>query len=433
MDEYPKLRGTRSDPREGYSTRAVAAVAVAVLSSVVGCGMAPENGDDGGRVHFNPLERDARAVREIETPSPPVSVEDNERMRRIISGFRENAQEVFRRDDPNRPLGEIERLFQSTGKYLQLVGIYQEVVDEQGIESGAAPRLAWVLVRLGQERQARELLDRLLEAQSDNAFVHFVDGSYWFNRVRQSREAAARAAVAWRRVVELEPEFQGPRGLNARAVRRKVRQIEQRLPQSPEQMLAAAEQEGGGEPGGSGEPPERGTQPEEGEESTDDEPESETSPGRSRPTGEAGAPTAESRDAGRADPDGGAAETDAEGAGTSAPAVPVLVTRADLALGRGDVAKARRLYRTILEERASDHLGATFGMIRVRYQEDGASAELADQLRELLDRSDLEAELAYEMGLFARAKLDDSDLAGEFWDRVRELDPDYAESVGLED
>jgi len=428
MDAVFELREKRPGTRGGRAALAVAVVTATFALGAVGCGGTSEDGEDAGRVHFNPLERDGRAVREVEPPDPPVSVADNDRVERIISGFRENAQEVFRRDDPNRPLGEIERLFESTGKYLQLVAIYQEVVEKQGFESEAAPRLAWALVRLGQERQARDVLDRLIDEQSDEAFVHFVDGSYWFNKVRESREAGARAAVAWRRVLELDPGFQGPRGIGARGLRQNIRQIEKRLPESPEQMLAAAETERGNEPGASGETAAGGDSAEEsdGGEATAGE-----SDEGSRATEDADASATPSRDAGGATSAGGSDTSGAPDAGQAEDPVPVLVTRADLALGRGDLAEARRLYRNILEGRDSDHLGATFGWIRVRFQESGASTELVDQLGALRDRSDLTAELAYEMGLFARAKLDDDDLAEAFWDRVRDLDPAYAESVGI--
>jgi len=410
-------------------------VCLAALPALVGCVEAPADSSDAdSRVYFNPLERRARTVREVEVPEPPLSLEENERIRRIVGGFRERALTLFRRDDPDRPVDEIERIFRSTGKYLELAGIYQGVVAEQGVESDAAPRLAWILVRLGQERQARELLDRLLKVRPESALVHFVDGSFWFNRAPESREAAARTVVSWRRALERDPEFEGPERLDASALRRKIRRIEGRLPEEPESILARSDEGDGGlssegdGPVGASDDREQPSELDEGGQEADD-------------GGESRAGTADAfRESGRAS-DTGATDTgatDRRESGASAdagadagPSAPLLLTRADLALRNGEIEEARRLYRRILEEREERQLEAEFGLIRTEQRAGVDAAKLVEQLRALVDRSDLTARLAYSMHSFARGTLDAPGLAEQFRERVRELDPEYAEKMGL--
>lgn len=398
------------------------AAVVPLLALAVGCGGEAESDDE--RVHFTPLERDEQSTREIDAPEPPVSLEEREELARLVRKFRQRAPEFFAKKTKDRPVSETERLFLSSGKYLQLVPIYQQVVDEQGLESPAAPRLAWVLVRLGQEKQARQLLDELLGVRPDDPFVHFVDGAYWFNQSTESSRAAAKAVLSWRRVLELDSTFEGPRRLDSRALKQKIQQIERRLPEAPE---ALASQEGPVDRGGP--PPEERAAPEnpEGAEMGDTGVESggadRADAGRGADAGTASGPDAGSTARARS--------ADAGVDGGARTPTPVLVTRAELATNDGELDRARRLYRRILEERGSDRPDAKFGLIQLGYRQNPNDESLAKRLRDLVDHPDMTASLAYEMGLFAQSKLERSKLAETCWKRVRQLDPSYAEQVGI--
>ena len=378
---------------------------------------ADEETGDEKRVDFTPLERQSKMTRPVVDPAPPVDLEEHPEYRQIIRGFRNNAAALFEREDIGERIQQIERVFVGTGKYLELLAIYQEVVEKQGLVSAAAPRLAWSYIRLGQRRQARELIDRLLEARPKDAVVAFLDGSWWFNEVRESEKAAARAAIAWRRALDLDPDFQGFAQINAPALEQKVRQLEARLSKPPEELIG-------------GEAPAEPPQVEEAE------PKSETS---ASAEGEAAGEGVEEAAETLAE---GAAETveepvreesapsDRSGANGGERPIPILLTRADLALNAGRLGEAKGLYERVLEA-DPERLEAEFGLIRVLYKENPHASEAHERAEKLVGRPRLGADLAYDLGLFARAKLERPELADKFFDVVRSKDPSMAEKLGI--
>jgi tetratricopeptide (TPR) repeat protein len=110
--------------------------------------------------------------------------------------------------------------------------------------------------------------------------------------------------------------------------------------------------------------------------------------------------------------------------------VSVRLTRASLAVSEGDIEEARGLYESVLED-DSDHLRAQFGLLKVRQRDGAAANSLEEQARSLLEHPKLDAQTAYNIGLFARAKLDAEGLAESFFDVVRTKDPAFAEQNGL--
>lgn len=108
------------------------------------------------------------------------------------------------------------------------------------------------------------------------------------------------------------------------------------------------------------------------------------------------------------------------------------MTRADLAASSGDLQKAQRLYESVLED-APERLDARFALLKVKNRREGGigGVELTEKLEKLLKRDGMSAHLAYEMGLFARSKLGNEELAASAFDRVRALDGDFAREMGL--
>jgi tetratricopeptide (TPR) repeat protein len=315
------------------------------------------------------------------------------------------------------------------------MAIYQDVVDQRGLDTEASPRLAWAYVRLGQEQQARELLDKLLEARADDADVHFIDGSFWFNRARESPVAAARTAVAWERALELDPNFKGYEGITAAAMQKQVAQLKSRLPKSPARMVReaeaqeAAESSGAGEggvaahggqmPGGGamGQMPaeneEEGAEPDAGASDTA------TAAPAEPDTGVADTGSAESK-----------ADAGAEEEPTKTP-VPILLTRADMALNQGELDRAESIYGKVLD-REEGNIDARIGLVRLDYKRAPEDGKIVQKVRRIAESDRLTASQAYDLGLFADVKLGETELARELWEKVRALDADYADRLGLE-
>jgi Flp pilus assembly protein TadD len=379
---------------------------------LVGCGQAPTSAD--GVTYFHPLQAEEPLVEPVQDPGPPVKTEEMEGYSQIMEGFRANAEVLFRRADIEKRLDQIEQVFVSTGHYLELVSIYQRVVEKQGYDTPAAPRLAWALVRLGQRQQAKTLIDDLKEARPEDADVHFIDGAYWLNQARESREAAARTVLAWQKTLELDPDYEGFEEASASNIQTQIDRLRQQIGAPPSEVLKQAK------------PPKPAPEKPKAD--------GESALAESKQTQSRQAPEPEPTSAEPADepegPEKVAEAPDDEAEQRKPSPDSVRLTRASLAVSEGDLEQARNLYESVLED-DSDHLRAQFGLLKVR-QRDGAAAEsLAEEARSLLDHPKLDAQTAYNIGLFARAKLDAEELAESFFDVVRTKDPAFAEQNGL--
>lgn len=416
------------------------AIGVLALAMLGACSSSDEGSDDS-RVHFTPLERESRSVEPVEAPAPPVSLEDRPEYKKIIEGFRSQAVQLFQRDDIDRRLNQIERVFVGTGKYLELVAVYQDVVDELGLESSAAPRLARGYIRLGQRKKAREFLDKLKEARPDDAQVAFLEGLYAVSAPEQAPEEADRAVEAWRRTLDLDPDFEGPGGMNADQLERQIEQLEQsgsaagqgQPGQQRPGPVAQAERGGGGSGGPTaaeddGTPDEKTDGDESDDETSGDDEEEATDETPAADEVDTGAEPADAGMAGEEDGGDGAVES-APDAGTETP-VGVLVLNADEARANGNLEKAAETYQEALD-RAPEHLDAQFGLLQVDWQRDGDTDDVASRLEGLLDHPELTAREAYQMARFADGELGRAELAETFRQRVRELDADYADKLGI--
>ncbi len=433
-----------------------------VVGLAAGCGGEADSNDDNGTIYFAPTERQSELVRDVPTPEPPSSVEDQPGYEQIVEGFRRNASTLFARPGIGERIGQIERVFMSTGRYLELVAIYQQVVDEQGPTSRAAPRLAWAYIRLDQREQALDVLETLEDTRSDDPVVPFLRGVFWFNQAQDSREAMARTALAWQRTLELDPDFEGFGGLDGDTIRQQIGRITSRLPQSPEAMLdessEVSEATSGGNMtetssdetsdtseregpvanrGGDSDPSDNtASSPSSDAEASDDETSSKESssgtPPETEPSDEQAADTDGESDEARASEEsetGSESDSDAPSE-SDGPDLSVQLTQADLALSQGNLDRAETLYRAVLEK-APDHPKAQFGRARIEHARRGASSELSETVSNLLEYDNLDARLAYDMGVFAESKLDDTELAEQCWSRVRTLDADFAERMDL--
>ncbi|MFB6265206.1 MAG: tetratricopeptide repeat protein [Bradymonadaceae bacterium] len=421
---------------EQRDRRPVRALGLASLLAVLAwnCGGAADDSRTTAYVH--PLAGPDEFDSTVSSPAPPVSMDEKPGYRSIVEAFKKNASALFKRSDIDKRIEQIERVFVATGHYLDLVAIYQRVVDEQGLASPAAPRLAWAYIRLGQRRLARKLIDRLERARPESARVAYLEGAFWFDRASQSKKAAARTVRAWRRALERNPDLQGFGGVGASQLKRQLARLEKRLGSSPEAILGSDERpsstdtspprsDGSGESsiGGETEPSSSADPPDErgGEDDSDAGEDSSAAEPTDEPTADSSAGAAPSRT--NTDRSDGSTEDTGQVADRA-------VIEGQLALESGAPRKAQSRFERALEH-APGRVDARLGLLRAKLRAGGDPDALADDLRKLVERQDLSARQAYDAALFARVKLEDDGLAVRLLERVRRLDPAFAKRIGV--
>lgn len=402
------------------SKLAVSTALAALGVFAAGCGEGPVD-DTNGAVYFSPLENETVAPEKV-VDQTRVPQEEIERVKPIVDGFSKGADRLFQREDAAEVLPQIEMAYLISGRYLELVGIYQNVVEEQGISSPAAPRLVRALLRLGQRQQARELIDKLLASQPDSARPWFLNGAYWLPEARDSEDAAARVVASWKKSLAIDPDFDGLEQPNAPSLAQQVEQLEART--SPEALAEArAELDAPRDV-----PAEAADEDDEAVAEKVEQPE--------------GAPVEEAPAEEPAEQPGAEALAEAATAPTAAapapiapqPAeepVPVLIARGEMQLAQGDANSAEQLFQKAIE-RDPVNVTARLGLIRAGWTEETRRAELSKTLRTLAERDDLTPRQQYEIGLFALTKMGDRQLAGELFRKVKERDPQLAETVGID-
>lgn len=212
-----------------------------VLSALIGAcfsltacleGSAPE---DAPVMYLSSLEQDKFQPTQILDPGPPGDPKNNKQFQQLFDGVEKNAQALFDRPGVERQLDLIERAYISAGRYQDLMAMYTKHVDARGAKSAVAPRLAWALVKLGQDKRARELSASLVKQAPTNATYWFIYGAYWLRFANTSNEAAKKLIVGWEETLKLNPTFTGFDQINAAALKKEVAQQRARLnPNQPE-------------------------------------------------------------------------------------------------------------------------------------------------------------------------------------------------------
>lgn len=158
---------------------------------------------------FSALEEDRFAPRVIVDPGPEVLKDDAARVKPVLEGFERNADEILTRGDLAQRIALIESAYMISGRYMDLLVIYQQHVAKHGAASSAAPRLVWSWLRLGQEKRAGELAAQLLKARPDDATAWFLQGAYWVRYAADDVEITRDVIMAWKKTLALDPVFIG--------------------------------------------------------------------------------------------------------------------------------------------------------------------------------------------------------------------------------
>ncbi len=393
-----------------------------LLSTACGEGVMPEQQQMVWFTAVETAEVNAVPYEDVQTRLPPAQVTQLEP---IVKDFLDKHERLF--DDPfvTQRIEQIEDVFMAFGRFHELVPLYREDVEKKGTASRMAPRLAWAYIRMNQREAARELLDRLLADRGDEAEIQFMDGAYWIQEQPRSDDSVANAVKAWKRVLELDPNFQGPEGLTAAVLSQEVERFENQFgaidSASPAELairaavarvrrslqlaapLAAAVAK---------------RQP---------EPTPEPMPPPSEP---AAAPAEAVAAASETEPPDTAEVDRPVEKLTKDQEYRLKVARAQIALARGEMGKADQLFAEALRIEPNG-FEAVFGQLRSNWTTVSARNDIAARMRALAERDDLDPRQRYELGLFVWSKMGRDDITRRLWEPIAKEDPQLAETIGL--
>jgi tetratricopeptide (TPR) repeat protein len=364
--------------------------------------------------YFAALQTEVPSTRSLTDPGPNVSESEAKIYQPIVEGFRQNHAMLLRREDVKEQLERIENVYVATGRYLELVGIYQNDYKEHGASSHVAERLAWAYIRLGQQRQSEEVVASLKAARPNEAMPYFLEGTRYLQWDPTSDDSKQKLLQAWTRVLEIDPNFLGFENITASQIRNQVERLRQEVSietqptamelaqeqvamvvEAPEQLVPAPEQ---------------------------------LVPGVDE--------TLETND-----------DKTVESPETNAPAaevekVPGVIEDPQktyrVAVARGEVLLNDVRYQeaedAFLEAKKidPDGFGAEFGQLRAGWGLEKARPVIRQRLAALSAREDLTARQSYDLGMFFLNHVQDSESATNLFRKVKTMDPALAERVGLE-
>ena len=192
--------------------------------------------------YFSALEQDTFKSHPLLAPRPEVPAEELAQLEAIFESFDANAERLFAQPDIDDRLDSIEHAYMRAGRYFELLAHYRDDIERQGVaKSPAAPRLAWALMRLGQEDQSSELIARLIAARPLDPAPWFLYGARSMNEATTDREAAVRAVLGWREAPRLDPNYRGFEDISAGVMLRQATryQLQHDIKESELEELAA--------------------------------------------------------------------------------------------------------------------------------------------------------------------------------------------------
>lgn len=417
---------------------------IAALAGLSACTRGVEPTSGAGVVYLSALEPDTYSPTVLADLGPPITAKEREIIEQAhVAPFLKNPRAYFDAPRAGDRLERVETAFTATGRLLELVAVYREEVKARGMDSPAAPRLAWWLIRLGQEGQARAQVEAYAKAKPEDGTAWFLLGALWMRGLNTDAKAAALVLLSWERALELDPKLRGFERFGADAVRSQLAMLRQRAPITPEQrallqreLIASLQRAPGETP-----------QPAE-----DKKPQSPQDDGATT----AQAPGAKPADVKPAEQSGpgatGAKPAPTDGAKPAAPAAKtyspdrnarIFIARAQLASAEGDAMGAARHTREALAMVGGDLVKAAktsdpdvaFRLVqltRATATTEADKTRATAAFRALAARQGVSASLRYELAVFALRQLDDRAAARALLQRVKADDPERARALGVD-
>lgn len=385
------------------------AVVFSIVALVTACGegVQPEQRE---LVYFTAIETELPEPQAIPDPGPQLQGAQSSTYEPIVNGFVENHERLLQREDIKGQIERIENIFIALGRYHEIAAMFRDEWERAGTDSYVADRWAWALIRLGQRQQAREVLDKLLADRPDDPKVHFLDGAYWVQEQPRETEDLRKVVRAWKRVVELDPDYRGFENMNADVLRQQVAAFEADLgPVEPGADAAAVVAA-----------------------ATDRVQRSATlALSVAEPVLEELIPTEPDEEQDQA----GAEEPPADQPTTPQPGEMSIEDQYKLAVARGQIELAQGNYNeaenAFLMAKSVDPDGfeANFGQLQAGWGNPSARNQVAAAVRELAKREDLEPSQQVDIGVFLWTKMARKDLARDLLESAKAKDPTLAGRV----
>lgn len=360
-------------------------------------------------VYFTAVETKTPKPTPIIDQEPELTKTQRDTYDPIIEGFLENYPNLIGRPDIRPQLEQLETVFVTSGRYLELYEIYNEDYKKRGLDSHTVERLAWGHVRLGQQKAARDLIDELIKRNPSDPVPHFLSGAYYLQWDPTSDKSLKGIVESWGRLLELAPNYRGFEGITARDIRtqldRAKRILEQRgVKEEPNGLsaLELARERVGKAPAMALATIEAAMKPVEEPQVVESEKEPE--PPQEQPE---------------------QPKTNKE------QEYKLAVARGEILLAEG---KAREAENAFLAAKSikPDGFGAEFGQLRAGWTIETQRPKVARRIRTLAQREDLTAHQYYDLGLFAYSRMDDKDLSGTLFAKTKSMDPELAKRLGID-
>lgn len=344
--------------------------------------------------YFAAVQLSAPSATDLPDPGPNITQTELDTFEPIVEGFQKNHELLLGQSDVREQLDRIENVYIATGRYLELVGIYQRDVAEKGAKSHAAARLGWAYIRLGQEKPAKELVALLKTEESERAMAFFLEGAGHLQWDAGSEESNQGLYRSWSRALELNPNFKGFEGISAAQMRAQLERLKPQLGEPVDALALAQERVQG-------------------------------------VTAAALAATAVKPT--EAEPEVPAVEPEVPAAEPDDPErqYRITVARAELALNEAKYQEAEELF---IQAKAlvPNGFAAEFGHLRAGWGQEGARPRIRPRFEELAKRDDLTGRQAYDLGIFLLNVVQDKALAAGVLNRVKTLDPELAGRVNID-
>lgn len=409
---------------------------VLVLGLLAGCNVSGQMGQDSASVHFTPLRTRSVVPQVIADPGAP-SEDGVDEIKAIVSDFEQGLspeQAAGVEDAPGPNMADLEARFIQRGRYLDLVGIYQNMIgsktgetpESAGLAATVDRRLVRAYLNLGQRHLARATLDEMLATRGDDPTSWFLNAAYFIPDAPTNPDAAARVVANWQKALDIDPDFEGFDQPGVPGIRQQLEILRQRTPEA--KISEAMAELHGKMNAGAVE-----NQAQAGDETSE-------APVVAQVVAPQEAPTPPV--VGTPPPAQELAQVPAPAPSVpDAPArskvddnrerTPYLVAYGNMALAQEKYAEAERYFNQVLA-REPGHFGAQFGLIRAGWPDEARRAALAADLRKLAAREDLTAREQAEVGKFVYFDLGDPSLALKLWRAVEKRDPKMAKAMGLE-
>lgn len=364
-------------------------------------------------VYFTAIETDTLKPKPIPDPGvqlPQAQISSSER---IVNGFIENRERLLGDKEVALRIEQIENIFLALGRFHELMEIYRDDWDKRGPDSYVADRYAWGLVRLGQRKQSRDVINQLLVARPTEGRIHFLDGAAYLEDQPPDPKNFPAIVRAWQRTLDFDPDYKGYEGIDAKMLATEIEKFKSLIPPAAKP----------GEPAEPAEPRPGDTPPE-------PKPDATGEPAEPEPAAEANAepppevdvepaPEAETPPASKPDP-GADLTLDQQ--------YRLQIAKGQIALGQGNYTEAERAFAHAKMFQPNG-FEAEFGRLQAGWGNEAARNKVSSAARELAERKDLTPSQRVDLGVFLWAKMGRNDLAKEQWEAAKTADPALAPRV----